>query len=263
MNKLVGALAISISSLMSYTSAAEAPIVRLTLRGVEAPSNLAAERGCYATHLAEAQIVNRERAPIYRHLVAQLGGGMAHELLSAFVSEKLITFEKLTEGSFANGFDQIAKKYESRAGFNLTCDAFVSMDKIGSMDFKVVVPTVRAMKRAPLDIFLELKKLALSKRDESFLDAINLDLGQMADSPFDCMLRHVLESTRRLVELRMVRQSELASYPELAAATNKLIDQHLNAVIGSSLLDWQARPLHQLGIPIICNDVPQIPSIRN
>ena len=131
------------------------------------------------------------------------------------------------------------------------------------MDFKVVMPTVRAMKRAPHDIFLELKELASSKRDDLFLDAINLHLGKMADSPYDCMLRHVLESTRRLVELRMVRQSEFASYPELAAAINKLIDQHLNAVIGSSLLDWQTRPLHQLGVPIICNDIPQIPSIRN
>ncbi len=212
-------------------------------------------------HLAEAQVVNNFRAPIYREKIGALGGDLGLKLLSRFISNKLVLFENLTESKFASEFDDVAASYETRVGFNLTCAAFVSMNDIGSIERPAELPIAEPVKHPVIKWTADLNSLSKKRDDLALLSKINNHLETIGNSPFDCMVRHVMESTRRLVELKVIHRDSIHDYPEFANEIDKLIGQHIFAIPGAGLLDSQAVPIHRLGVPIICNDVPAIPSL--
>ena len=76
------------------------------------------------------------------------------------------------------------------------------------------------------------------------------------------MVRHVLQSIRRSASLApgyIKRAKELGLKSPKGLLTSFLKTQIFSLKI-SVHLDKKARPLNEMGIPIICNDVPDIPT---
>lgn len=77
----------------------------------------------------------------------------------------------------------------------------------------------------------------------------------------NCMLRHMLESIRRIARLSPRHHMRALDFGLRSpiSLSDDLIKAHLKWLDEAVELDRMAAPLHRLGIPIICNDVPTIP----
>lgn len=211
-------------------------------------------RACLTDHIHDAMNLNKARASAY----ALLTDGK-----SSPISKKLIRMERWL--SLAVPFaDAWAAPFQA-AGVNILCDDFIDMS---------LTPAFRAMNPAGKDNVANFRRAdekILIKNLDALLDENNfIGLGDYADEQirlldqnprYNCMVKHVLESIRRMAYLapkhnRLAKQKIKISSLSLSRI---VLRNHINMLDTSAEIDQLAAPLQADGLPIICQDVPYIP----
>ncbi len=209
---------------------------------------------CFQLHLEEAIALNEKRKPLYSWLT---------QGRSDAISDKLIESEKLSL-VFARAVDDAARPYQ-QAGVAVACDEFVSMAD---------VPVFREryeFEPEPLTAFEPVDGVALRDGLEAtFAEEGFAGLAVAADTALDaleephayhCMVRHMLESLRRIANLAPTHEvnAQERGLSSPLSISEDLVELHLLSIDPAAKLDEQASVLQAEGIPILCQDVPSIP----
>jgi hypothetical protein len=210
--------------------------------------------GPFEHHLREALEINRARLSLY----ARLSGGR-----SVGISRRLIRSEQLLL-PVAWWFDRRAEPYH-RAGVRLLHDVFVAMSDAPAAPTSPG-PPCRRDAPPPSSAALRRSVGAGYVRGGWGGAAAEADraLVRLQDSRgADCMLRHLLESVRRIAEVAPAAAEASAhlGLPSPARLLNQLFRLHLWGLAPAARLDRDAYPLQREGIPILCADVPPIPPL--
>jgi hypothetical protein len=208
--------------------------------------------GPFEEHLREAIALNTARAPLYAALSAGRSRGISRTLLW---SEHALL-------PVALWFDRRAEPYH-RAGIPLLHDVFVSME--GTPAF---LPRRGPVPAPPLlrpDARATGRDVARAFRAAGFggaAAALDRHLGVLEEEPeFHCMLRHLLESMRRiaLVAPGLHRLAGRRGLDSPVPLLSRLLRIHLWGSGAAGRLDRLALPLQAEGLPILRRDVPPIP----
>lgn len=207
--------------------------------------------GAFEAHLREAIALNRERLPRY----AALSGGASLPL-----SRTLIRAETLAL-PVARAVDRRAAPFQAR-GVGIVADEFIAM--ANTPPFREHAPIDAAGFRRQSGWRLGWR-VARAFRAGGFAAAENeiaRELRRLESAPgVHCMLRHLLESARRVCRLAPVHAARAAELgiesPE--PLSRRLLWLHLLALPAAARLDARAFPLQARGIPILAQDVPPIP----
>ena len=212
-------------------------------------------RDCARLHLEEAIALNQERLPRYAALTQER---------SRPVSEALIGLE---EGLLvvADYLDSWSLPYQKK-GIPLMCAEFVSMHEVPAFSERFSFPP-----HLLSDFVAEDHQALRDRLDAAFDDsgfqglsqAASLELVRLEAWPgFHCMLRHLLESLVRAANLAPghVEQALALGLASPEDISKNLILALLVGLEDGALLDAQAAPLQAEGLPIICQDVPEIPA---
>jgi hypothetical protein len=209
---------------------------------------------CLSQHIREAMDLNQVRKPLY----SKLSNGK-----SKIVSDKLIWMERklIVAVPFADAW---AAPYQA-AGIPILCQDFVSMSETPKFlarnpDGKDSLhnyrrPDVEGIK----DRLLELYKAKAYMLLAHFADTQIKELDQKPR--YNCMVKHILESIRRMAALTPVHAAK-------SKALNKVSSEYLSRIVlrshillleDSAEIDAAAAPLQAEALPIVCRDVPYIP----
>lgn len=208
--------------------------------------------GAFEHHLREAIALNRDRAPRY----AELTAGRSRRVSRALIASELVLLP------VARWFDRRAAPYE-QAGVPLMSSLFVPM--AGAAPFAPHRPVVQG-RGAPRPNVTAIRRRAVAAfADGSFAAAaavLDAELGRLDANPAtDCMVRHLLESARRIAVLAPVHADAArgAGLRDPLPLLGQLLRMHLWGLASGAMLDRWARPLQLEGIPILAQDLPPIP----
>lgn len=209
--------------------------------------------GPFELHLREAIALNRDRLPRY---AARSDGA------SLPVSRTLIRSERLLL-PLARRVDRRAARYHD-AGIPLLHDLFVSMENtppFGSSEPVDLPAAYHPPQARPLS-----RAISGAYRADGYAGALPVIARALDDltahPEVDAMLRHLLESMRRLATVapRHAEQARALGLPSPHRLLGLLFRAHLGGFGFAARLDRRARPLQVRGIPIIARDVPPIPA---
>jgi hypothetical protein len=83
---------------------------------------------------------------------------------------------------------------------------------------------------------------------------------------FNCMVRHFLESVRRIAGLapqyQVLAKTKLGSYGT-KFISKRILKGHIKALDEAAHIDLLSAPVQAQNIPIVCQDVPHIPAAPN
>lgn len=221
---------------------------------------IAVAKNCFTKHLHEAIQINTSRQPFYASHLSGLD-----RQRSLFVSKSLIFSEQSLAFSIAPGFDKRSRQLELKHGFNVTCSGFISMEHIGSLKGLPKTYSINGFKQ--IDISPTQFKLSVMSEARDFSALLGLQkslselLSSMSAPQSNCMLRHMLESIQRFVEIALLKSDLMNRDPEFKDLVWDLIDLQISGLVSGDVLDRVAAPVQKRGVPIICNDVPAIPSL--
>ena len=208
--------------------------------------------GPFEAHLRDAIALNRERAPRY----AALSRGASRSISRALIAAEWLLLP------LARWFDRRAAPYE-RAGIPLMQDCFVPMS--GAPPLADSRPWPAVVRPAPATPALIRRRIRSAFRIGSFpaaADAIEAELRVLEAAPGNAMLRHLLESARRIAAVAPghVKSATLQGMPSPAPLLTRLLLLHLIGLNAATLLDRRAHLLQRQGIPILAQDLPPIPA---
>lgn len=227
---------------------------------VFAQSMIGQER-CFATHIKEAIEINKERKEKYRHLY---GDGPAK------VMSRLILFEKLILLS-AHWYDLRARKYH-RHDIPVLCHDLVPMELTPEFSSAKVPAATKLPEIDFQKLKDELKKnLKRSRPNLAQADKLLVEaLKTLKEEPRAyCLSRHFLESMLRGVRLiphyeKHFSKLENSGETQIQIRPARLILGFLNThLIGfgeMERIDRKAFTYQRQGIPLLCQDVPHIPT---
>lgn len=209
--------------------------------------------GAFEAHLREAIALNRERAPRY----AALSHGESRR-----ISRWLIATEWLLL-PVARWLDHRAAPYE-RAGIPLMQDCFVPMSDAPAFaeSSPWPSPALQPVPVRPAQIRHRVRSALRTGSFTSAAGAIGQELRALDAAPGNHMVRHLLESARRIATVapRHIRRSTDYALPSPARLLTQLLELHLLGFEAAAFLDRQAHPLQRRGIPILAQDLPPIPA---
>lgn len=212
------------------------------------------QAGCLAQHIHEAMELNKKRAPVYESL---------SEGQSQIVSKKLIWMEQKL--SLVAPFADLWAAPYRRAGIPILCADFVDMSEVPA--FKAFNPEGAESLdnfHAPDVVKLKRDLLNLYKAKAHGDLALYADaqIRELDKNPrYNCMVKHILESIRRIAALA-------PRYEQMAQQKNKfsplslsrmVLRSHILLLDESAQIDFHAAPLQADALPIVCQDVPHIP----
>lgn len=215
-----------------------------------------AER-CFENHLKEAVQINQLRAPLYSELSQGKSLMVSRQIIN--FEESLIFFNHLF---FAN-YEKWAEPYNEK-GIPILCEYFVSMKNVPSFIPKYQNGSPFAKDYLEIDPYILARNLSYIKKKHG-LQALDEELQKWLlllekEPRLNCMLRHVLESIKRIIQFlpsQELRASNLnLSSPRWIA--EKLISSHIMMISNFVKLDELAAPLNIEGLPILCQDVPKL-----
>ena len=213
---------------------------------------LHAEENCFEKHLQEAIQINENRKPKY----AALSDGMSEK-----VSDKLIHMENLLL-PVARYLDRKALPFNEK-GLRVLCDEFVPMDRIAPLHESVGKPEKRPEileNYSGWKLMLRFWRMSLDNMTE-IQDLTEKELKALEDHPnFLCMTRHFLESMRRIAyfAVRHDQQASQSGVPSPLKISKRVMQLHILGLPLAAKLDRLAAPVQEIGIPLICGDVPAI-----
>ncbi len=207
--------------------------------------------GAFERHLREAIELNRRRAPLYA--AASAGASLG-------LSRRLIRWE-IALLPFARWLDGRAERYR-RGNIGLLDDLFVPMSDVlpflargDSSIPSLPPPNPRAVARP-------LRRAVRERGLPAAIPLIDAELERLANDPGCwCMLRHLLESARRVsyYSTSHAERARQAGLPSPGWMHRLLFRLHLLGLPPATRLDIRALALQREGIPILCRDLPPIP----
>lgn len=212
---------------------------------------------CMREHLEDAIRLNLERRPLYAAESDQRSLIISDHLIS--VERQALLFNRIF------GFDRNALPYQT-AGVRLLCAEFVSMQEVPPFQSRGVRPWPDLGTFVPIDGLILARQLRGAWKQgglDGLIHEAEVTIERLASEPrFHCMVRHVLESVIRAARLaphhdRKARRLGLQS--PFPLSIDFTISQ-LQGLKDAADLDAAAAPLQADGIPILCQDVPAIPT---
>ncbi|ASD62768.1 hypothetical protein [Bdellovibrio bacteriovorus] len=211
-------------------------------------------RPCLSEHIHEALVLNKERKPLYMNL---------SDGKSKAVSDKLIWMERKL--SVAVPFaDAWAAPYQA-AGIPILCQDFISMSE--TPKFQAQNPegpdSLHNYRRPDIagikSRLLELYKAKAYQQLAEYADKQIVDLDQKPR--YNCMVKHILESVRRMAALTPVHAQKSKAKNKVSSEflSRTVLRSHIMLLDDSAEIDEVAAPLQAAGLPIVCQDVPYIP----
>lgn len=206
-------------------------------------------------HVHEAMILNEARKPLY----AKLTDGRSLQ-----VSEALIAYEEklILKARFA---DLVALPFQW-AGIPIVCEDYISMKQTPEFksQFASGVPSLQSFVPVNAEDYVKaLEPLAKAGDFKKVSETAHEKVLELEKEPrFNCMVRHFLESMRRVAGL--AEKQDQKSRASLGIGTSyisrKMLEGHLEDLQTAAVLDKMAAPLQAAGVPILCQDVPYIPA---
>ena len=196
--------------------------------------------------------LNAKRKPIYSELTDEASERISNTLISSEWFSKQL----------ARSVEKDAQPFED-AGVGIVCDAFVSMSKVPPFQQNTGLrhdeKQYQVFDTDDLkDLIEELNK---ENRFTEIVETIEIKIAELKSQPqFHCMIRHVLESIRRIAHQADSQNSKAKALglPSSLPISRKLIDLHLLSFSISKYLDKSAVKIQAAGVPILCQDVPPI-----
>ncbi|HEY0159251.1 MAG TPA: hypothetical protein VGF28_18335 [Thermoanaerobaculia bacterium] len=208
--------------------------------------------GPFEAHIREALELNRERAAWY----ASLTNGASNVVFRRYLLAERAVLPA------AAWFDRRSAPYHS-AGVPLLSSVFVSMQTVPALTGAAAprtgdgtAPNVRRIVRALRSAFRAGGFDGLARAADESVQAL-------AERPWrDCMLRHQLESLRRLgnASPRNVSHAVELGLPSPERLLRRFVQFHLQGVRFAPWIDKPALRLQLRGVPILENDLPHIPA---
>jgi hypothetical protein len=212
-------------------------------------------RGQFERHLREAIALNRARAPRY----AAISGGASTRISAVLIATEVMLVV------VARWFDRAAGPYH-RAGVPLLETLFEPMS--AAPQFVAHRPWPSTAESANVvDVAANRRDVERALREGGFAGAAAALASELAQleprSQADCLVRHLLESARRLtVEAPShVALAEERGLESPAPLLTRLLGLHLRGLGAAARLDRWARPLQMQGVAILAQDLPAIPAI--
>lgn len=212
-------------------------------------------KACLTAHIQDAIQLNKKRAVVY----SQLTNGQ-----SEAVSKRLIRMETwlMFAVPFADGW---AMPYQ-KAGVNILCDDFIDMSETPA--FKAMNPNgkdnIANFKAVDVQPIIQDLDYLLDNNFYSHLAKYaDEQIQEMDKNPrYNCMVKHVLESIRRMAILAPRHNALAKKTIKIPSITlSKIVlRNHINMLDTSSEIDVLAAPMQADGIQIVCQDVPYIPA---
>jgi hypothetical protein len=207
--------------------------------------------GPFEAHIREALHLNRQRARYY----AAITNGASNVVFRRYIfSERAVL-------PAAAWFDRRSAPYHA-AGVPLLSSVFVSMGAVP--DLTGAIEPRHDDGWSP-DVVRIVRNLRSAFRRGGFCklaQASDECLQTLADRPWrDCMLRHQVESLRRVANVSPinVRHSISLGLASPEPLLNQLVRFHLQGVRLAPWLDKPALPLQVSGVAVLANDLPHIP----
>ena len=208
--------------------------------------------GAFTRHMREAIALNRERLPRYAALT---------EGRSKSISRRLVRSERLSLPA-AMYVDRRALLFQA-AGVRIVEDDFVPMHDVPEFREAFDPPDLDSYARqAPRPLVRRLRRAWEAGDFSGLRDAAHTEIERLAGEPrFHCMLRHLLESLRRIAHLapRHDDAARTAGVGSTRDLSTLMLRMHLWPLPASTRLDHRAAPLQAEGIPILFQDLPPIP----
>ena len=208
---------------------------------------------CLAKHLKDAIALNRARKPLY----SELTQGRSEE-----ISDLLISFEKL--GIFTAYFYDYPARSFQEAGIPVICDDLASMSE--APQFATSAPKITAP-FVPMNVAetkAEIKAAYARGGFEEVSEVSQSILDSLADEPGEhCLFRHFISSITRTASIapKHIEKAKELNLPTSPAGLEwSFIRLQLLGLEGLEKIDELAAPLQAEGIPILCQDIPQIPN---
>lgn len=211
-------------------------------------------RPCMTEHIREAMMLNKQRKPLYM----QLSHGQ-----SKTVSDKLIWLERklLLAVPFADAW---AAPYQA-AGIQILCQDLIEMSETPKFQNRNPEgvdslhgyrrPNITAIQSRLLELFRAKAYLPLAE----YADSEIKDLDQKPR--YNCMVRHILESIRRMAALTPIHERNALAKNMLSTEmlSRTILRTHIMLLNDFAEIDELAAPLQANALPILCQDVPYIP----
>jgi len=207
----------------------------------------------FKRHLQEAINLNTERMPLYSELTN--GDSLRY-------SKKLISDERMALW-WAWIFDRVGDKYQAK-GVPFMKAEFVEMSLVpefsncypSNINYQIALQKVE-IKNFSSQLKNEIKK----DKFESIIQTCNEFLDDLHKQPHVyCMLRHVIESLRRIAYLIPVHQKKCdqlnLSFPIIYSVI--LLKIHRLVLGRSKELDEAIAPIQIAGVPFLFQDLPPI-----
>jgi hypothetical protein len=231
-----------------------AQILALPL-SVLAATHAHAEEHCLSQHLKDAIRLNHSRFDKYSNLTHGE---------SERISRRLMRFEKL--GLLPAAFIDLQSRPLQKKGIPIICDELVSMSTVPEFSEQGPVPA------DPIELFhpINAHEIAQSIRDAYHAEGFDgvrrasqewLRVTNQTPT-YHCLVRHFLDSVVRAANLAPIHieQSKPANESRASARLSwEFIEMQLFGLAEMEKIDELAAPLQAQGIPILCQDVPQIP----
>lgn len=212
---------------------------------------------CFFRHIQEASDLNLIRKPIY----SKLTGGYTAE-----ISDRLIQLE---QGMYLPVLlmDRLAQKYHAK-GVRFLCNELKEMKLTPALPKNLPLksaPEPKSFKNLNIRKMQNELQTGLDQGFEELLIVIEKYLHTLENEPrVNCLVRHFLESIRSFAEWNSIYKSQLPAYDfsKLQRLNKLIISSHIYYLSESHALDELALNVQIFGVPILCQDVPAIPSIR-
>lgn len=208
--------------------------------------------GPFEAHLRAAIRLNWRRAPRY----AACSDGASRQVSWMLIASELVLLPAAT------WFDRRAAPFE-RAGVPVLDAVFESMDTVPSLCNPPGPPPPGAVPTFP--VVRTGRQLREAFSADGFAGAaavLTRCLARLdASSAPHCMVRHVLESARRICTVAppLAALSAQRRLPSPERMHAHLLRLHLWSVAAAAYLDRRAYPLQVQGVPVLQCDLPAIP----
>lgn len=187
-----------------------------------------------------------------------LSNGQSHEISQRLIGmeRKLVLLSPLAD-AWAAPFQMV--------GIPILCQDFVDMSQTPSFRSSHPEGPISLDRFQAVDVDemqKGLRELLTAREYQALAEFADLQIALLQDEPrFHCMLRHILESIRRMAALtpRYEEQAKQKIKISPAFLSRTILNAHIRLLNAAADIDKLAAPLQAQGLPIVCQDVPPIP----
>lgn len=211
-------------------------------------------RSCLGEHVSEAMDLNKQRKTAYMKLSQGRSKDVSNALL--WMEWKISLAAPLADAWSA---------YFQAKGIPIMCDDFVPISD---------TPAFQAQNPQGKDSLNNFRQPDVAKIKEKLLEfhkaRAYMQMAEYADAEiieldrvprYNCMVKHMLESVRRMAALTPVhaQKAQEQGIRSTEPLSRTVLKSHIMFLNESAKIDELAAPLQAEGLMIVCQDVPYIP----